>query len=122
MIYQDSSSTLNDLGRSLALLLAVQDGSEWGQLTLYGSLEERFARFARRHAIVIPRGDVPTHQAEPLGHGIQHVFAPPRGVICVLIMAVTGHPFPSRQWSCALKFLGRPAGTGIGRTAWTMLG
>lgn len=39
------------------------------------ALEEGLAGLAGRHAVVVPRRNVPTHQAQPLGHGVQHVLA-----------------------------------------------
>lgn len=43
--------------------------------TLNCSFEEGFARLAGSHTIVIARRNVPAHQAQPLGDGIEHVLA-----------------------------------------------
>lgn len=43
--------------------------------TLDGPLEERFASFAGRHAIVVTRGHVAAHQTQPLGQRAQRVLA-----------------------------------------------
>lgn len=40
--------------------------------TLYGSLEKGLAGFAGRHSIMIPGGEVPTHQTESLWPGGAH--------------------------------------------------
>lgn len=54
--------------------------SDWGgggrrKNTLYCPFKKGFAGLAGGHAIVIPRGYISTDQAQPLGEGVQHVFA-----------------------------------------------
>lgn len=48
---------------------------EGGKNTLYCPFKKGFAGLTRGHPIVIPRGDISTDQAQPLGEGVQHVFA-----------------------------------------------
>lgn len=43
--------------------------------TLDGPLEEGLAGLAGGHAVVVARGDVPTHEAQALGDGVEHVLA-----------------------------------------------
>lgn len=43
--------------------------------TLNSPLEEGFTRLTGSHAVVVPRSNVPTHQAQPLGDGVEHVLA-----------------------------------------------
>lgn len=43
--------------------------------TLNSPLEEGFACLTGSHAVVVPRSNVPAHQAEPLGDRIKHVLA-----------------------------------------------
>lgn len=43
--------------------------------TLNSPLEEGFTCLTGSHAVVVPRSNVPTHQAQPLGDGIEHVLA-----------------------------------------------
>lgn len=43
--------------------------------TLYCPFKKGLAGLARGHPIVIPRGYISTDQAQPLGEGVQHVFA-----------------------------------------------
>lgn len=43
-------------------------------LTLDRPLKERLAGFTGRNPVVVPRGDVPAHQTQSLGHGVEHVF------------------------------------------------
>lgn len=43
--------------------------------TLNCPLEEGFACLTGSHAVVVPRSNVPTHQAQPLRDCIEHVFA-----------------------------------------------
>lgn len=45
-----------------------------------GSLKERFAGLARRHAVVVARRHVPAHQAQPLGQRAQRVLAAARSI------------------------------------------
>lgn len=49
-------------------------------LTLDGSLKERFAGFARGDAIVVARRHVPTHQTQALGQRAERVLAAARSV------------------------------------------
>ena len=44
-------------------------------LTLDGPLEEGLAGLAGGHTVVVARGNVPTHEAQALGDGVQHVLA-----------------------------------------------
>lgn len=48
--------------------------------TLNGSLEESFAGFTRRHAVVVSRRHIPTYKAQPFGQRAQGVLAAPRSV------------------------------------------
>lgn len=43
--------------------------------TLDGSLEERLAGLAGGHAIVVARSNVPAHEAQTLGDGVNHILA-----------------------------------------------
>lgn len=43
--------------------------------TLYCPFKKGFAGLTRGHPIVISRGYISTNQAQPLGKGVQHVFA-----------------------------------------------
>jgi len=57
--------------------------SRWEDVsnTLYRPLEKGFAGLAGRHPVVVPWGNVPAHQAQPLGDGIEHVLALDRRVV-----------------------------------------
>lgn len=50
-------------------------GGERRKNTLYCPFKKGFAGLTGGHAIVIPRGYISTDQAQPLGDGVQHVFA-----------------------------------------------
>ena len=49
--------------------------------TLYRPFKKGFARLAGGDAIVIPRCNISTDQTQPLGDGVQHVFALNGGVL-----------------------------------------
>lgn len=50
-------------------------GPEGPPRTLDGPLEEGLAGLAGSHTVVVARGNVPTHEAQALGDGVEHVLA-----------------------------------------------
>lgn len=83
-------------------------GSPDPKLTLNRPLKERLAGFTRRDPVVVPRGDVPAHQTQSLGHGVEHVFALGLGVL------------HNGAGAVVIQFPDRPAAPedGSGRVEW----
>lgn len=100
------------------------------------SLEESLAGFAGCHTIVVAGRDVPTHQTQSLGHGVEHVLALGLRVLHdgagAVVVEFPHWPTASQERCCWVKWWrvqsvlvaihgGAVAPAGVRRAPWAVL-